>query len=32
MEMKDVTRIFDVVYYQQANFPKKDALTAKING
>ena len=29
MEMKDVTRIFDVVYYQQANFPKKDALTAK---
>lgn len=32
MKISDVTRIFDVVYYQLANFPKEDALVAKIDG
>ncbi len=32
MELKDVSRLFDVLYYQKENYPQKDALVAKING
>ncbi len=27
-----ITRLFDTLYYQKAEFPKEDALTAKVNG
>lgn len=30
--MTDVTRLFDILYYQQERFPKKDALASKIDG
>lgn len=32
MKLEDVTRLFDVLYYQQEHYPQKDALVAKING
>jgi len=30
--MKDYTRLFDIIYYQNANHPKPDAFVSKING
>ncbi|HYV94234.1 MAG TPA: long-chain fatty acid--CoA ligase [Chitinophagales bacterium] len=30
--MNDFTRLFDLPYYQQANFPKQDCLNKKANG
>ncbi|MCW5906254.1 MAG: long-chain fatty acid--CoA ligase [Chitinophagales bacterium] len=30
--MKDFTRLFDIIYYQQANYPQPDAFACKING
>lgn len=30
--MKDFTRLFDIIYYQQANYPQPDAFACKVNG
>lgn len=30
--MTEVTRLFDILYYQQNKFPKPDALASKVNG
>jgi long-chain acyl-CoA synthetase len=30
--MKDFTRLFDIIHYQNANFPKEDAICRKENG
>jgi long-chain acyl-CoA synthetase len=30
--MKDFTRLFDIIYYQNANYPQPDAFACKVNG
>ncbi len=30
--MTDFTRLFDIIYFQQSNYPKQDAFACKVNG
>jgi long-chain acyl-CoA synthetase len=30
--MKDFTRLFDIIYYQNANYPQPDSFACKVNG